>query len=99
MLKRKKYRLDLVIYDHPFSVLKRGSGILLVVLLVEGKQARKERRPHLHTDLIMEATAMRKVERFPRDPIVFYFFKSTTVRPDESELAERTTNQTFDSNV
>lgn len=79
-----------MIYDHPFSVLKRGSGI---VLLVEGKQARKERRPHLHTYLIMEATAMRKVERFPRDPIVF---SSTTVRPDESELAERTTNQTFD---
>lgn len=94
MLKRKKSRLDLVIVDHPFSVLKRGSGIRKVVLLVEGKQ--KERRPHLHADLIMEATAMRKVERFPRDPIVFSFLKSTTVRPDESELAERTTNQTFD---
>lgn len=81
VLKRKKSRLDFVIYDHPFSVFQRGSGRLLVVLLVEGKQ--KERRPHLHTDFLMEATAMRKV--VPRDPLVFSFFQSTTARRQKNE--------------
>lgn len=50
------------------------------MLLVEGKQARKERRPHLHTDLIMEATAMRKALSAGPDSFLFFEIHYGTAR-------------------